>query len=412
MAPLLIIFIVLAIIAAAALAISGHRKTIAQWTMAAGQMGLDLTGGGTFSYPRMNGRIDGFQVSVFTFNSGSGDNQKRYTRYEVGFPPLGLGLELSRQTKVGGFFRRMVGLQDVEIGDTGFDESFVVKSSSPDQLQSFLTDRRRLMLARLLESFPTVKVGDHYIRVDVRRVERDVGAFVSTARRLVGAAKTLSGTSKDLDKAFTARAVGDLGEAARRMRTAIESEPDDMERRLMEIETLAAADNVEGVRSRLTEVEELAPTDPFVAGWKQTFAEPAGPAPTQPLSESVPVDGPTIDAATATQDLFGGRQLSFAVRDKFVSRYQGSRIHWSGQVKSARAYDVDHDFGTGPGVKAVVAVASLEHDLFGSTEVDAIVEFAASTTVPERGDRLTFSGTLTAVDPLMRNFTIRDAVLD
>ena len=57
----------------------------------------------------------------------------------------------------------------------------------------------------------------------------------------------------------------------------------------------------------------------------------------------------------------------------------------------------------------VVTVASLEHDLFGSTEVDAIVEFPGSGRVPERGESIAFNGTLTAVDPLMRNFTVRGA---
>ncbi|MDH5423343.1 MAG: hypothetical protein OEY55_16195, partial [Acidimicrobiia bacterium] len=116
-----------------------------------------------------------------------------------------------------------------------------------------------------------------------------------------------------------------------------------------------------------------------------------------------------VDAQAATQDLFGGRQLSFAVRDKFAAAYAGGRVHWSGTVKSARAYDSDADFGSGPGVKVVVTVAGLEHDLFGTTDVDAIVEFRISDWVPERGTVIAFDGTLTAVDPLMRNFTVRNA---
>jgi hypothetical protein len=62
-------------------------------------------------------------------------------------------------------------------------------------------------------------------------------------------------------------------------------------------------------------------------------------------------------------------------------------------------------------VKAVVTVAELAHDLFGTTEVDAIVELPGSSRVPERGDVIVFEGTLTAVDPLMRNFTVRGATL-
>ena len=402
--PILIILLVAATaIVAVALAISTHCATNARWAEAAEQLGLDLTGGGTFSFPRMDGLIDHYAVSVQRFTKGSGNNQQVFTRFKVGYPTADFSFELSRQTKAGGFLRRMVGMQDVEIGDVSFDDAFVIKTADPDRLSAFLTGQRRSTLGRLLATYPTLEVKNDSVRVDVRRVLRDPEVIVSTARRLVGVGWSLGGPSPDIDEAMTARESGDLGEALRRMRTAIEASPDDVERRLHEVDTLAAAGNTADLEARIEELEQLAPADPEVRGWKQSVA---APAPTPELAE-----GPTIDADAATQDLFGGRQLSFAVRDKFVARYSGGRVHWSWTVKSARAYDSDHDFGRGPGVKAVVTVAELAHDLFGTTEVDAIVELPASSRVPERGDVIVFDGALAAVDPLMRNFTVRGATL-
>lgn len=398
------VLILMAAVVALALALANHRTTVAQWTQAADRLGLDLQTGSMFSYPRMDGLVSGYEVSVRTITKGSGDNQRRYTRFQVQYPPLDLGLELARQTKVGGFFRRMVGMQDIETGDPAFDEEFVVKAEDPDRLAAWLTGQRRSTLSRLLATYPTLRVTDTSVLVEVRKVVRDPDVITSTVRRLVGVGQSLGGQSAEVDEAVAARAAGDLAEALHRMREAVEARPDDVERRLQEIDTLAAAGRSDDLDARMTELERLAPADPEVRGWKQSgTASAAPPADLEGVR--------TIDADAATQDLFGGRQLSFAVRDKFAANYAGGRVHWTGKVKSARSYESDADFGRGPGVKVVATVAGLEHDLFGTTEVDAIVEFPGSGTVPERGTVITFDGTLTAVDPLMRNFTVRGATL-
>ena len=399
-----ILLIILGLLVGMAVAITTGRATRARWSDAAARLGLEITPGGMLSSPRIDGLIDHHVVSVHKYTKGGGNNQQVFTRYQVDYPSIGLGLDLTRQTTVGGFFRRMVGMQDVEIGDPGFDEAFIVKTADPGGLSAFLTANRRASLGNLLTTYPSLKVTDTSVRVDVRRIVRDPDVLVSTVRRLVGVAKSLGASAPEIDRATEARASGDLSEALRRMRKAVESAPDDVERRLQEIDTMAAADRTGDLGLRVDELERLAPADPYVAGWRQSVSRPASPK-KEPAVET----GPTIDAAAATQDLFAGRQLSFAVQDKFAAGYAGGRVHWSGAVKSARSYDRDHDFGTGPGVKVVVTVASLEHDLFGSTEVDAIVEFPGAGQVPERGTEVTFNGTLTAVDPLMRNFTVRGA---
>ena len=398
-----VIFVLIGLLAVVVFALiaAGQRTTVDQWTLAANQLNLDVRPGGMFSHPRIEGLLSGYQVSVGTITKGGGNNQQRYTRFQIGFPSLDLGLELSRQTKVGGFFRRIVGTEDVEVGDPPFDEVFIVKGEDPARLSSYLTGQRRSTLIRLLATYPTLQVTDTSVLVEVRNVVRDADVIVSTVRRLVGVGQSLRGQSEELDRAVAARSAGDLGDALRRMREAVVAQPDDVERRLQEIDTLAAAGKSEDIDTRMAELERLAPADPEVRGWRKSGTDPAAPSPGE--AERI------VDAQAATQDLFGGRQLSFAVRDKFAAAYAGGRVHWSGTVKSARAYDSDADFGSGPGVKVVVTVAGLEHDLFGTTDADAIVEFRISDWVPERGTVIAFDGTLTAVDPLMRNFTVRNA---
>ncbi len=401
MPPIFILIIILGVIAAIVVGIAGQRAIAMRWSEAAARLGLQLVPGGVFSYPRIDGLLGRHRVSIRTITTGGGNNQQRYTRYQVDYPSLDLGLQLARQTAIGGFFRRIVGAQDIEIGDEAFDQAFTVKSADPQQLLAFLTTRRRQSLTRLLLTFPKLEVTDTAIRIDVLRVQRDPDVLASTLRRLASVAETLS-DAPDLDDAVSARESGDLNDALQRMRSAVEEQPDDLERRLLEIDTLAAAGSVEEMSDRIAEAEQIAPADPEVRGWRQSVAEPTPSTGTPPAS---------VAAQELTEELFGDRAMSFVVRDRFAAGYAGTKVRWPGTVKSARRYDFDGDFGRGPGVKAVVTVASLEHDLFGASDIDAIVELPESAPDLNRGDTVAIEGTLTAVDALMRNFTVRQASL-
>ena len=81
-------------------------------------------------------------------------------------------------------------------------------------------------------------------------------------------------------------------------------------------------------------------------------------------------------------------------------------------MKSIRDYRNDLDFGPDSGSKAVIAIAEVEHDLYGVAEIDAIVQLPAGTAAGfERGDQLAFSGRLLKADSMMRNIYVRDARL-
>ena len=47
-------------------------------------------------------------------------------------------------------------------------------------------------------------------------------------------------------------------------------------------------------------------------------------------------------------------------------------------------------------------MATIEHDLYGQTAIDAVVQLPTNAPVRE-GDTISFSGVLMRVDPLMRN---------
>jgi hypothetical protein len=137
--------------------------------------------------------------------------------------------------------------------------------------------------------------------------------------------------------------------------------------------------------------------------------------------EAQPVNAPSPDSAwPVTEDdsmamfdaIFDGNRLSFESEAQFAATYRGRQVQWRGTVKTARPYEEDLDFGDGPGTKAVITVASIQSDLYGNTEVDAVVAFPAEPGAPlARGDTVSFTGTLDKADAMMRNVFVRDGRL-
>ena len=189
------------------------------------------------------------------------------------------------------------------------------------------------------------------------------------------------------------REQGLLGEVAERIRQAVESQPDDVDQRLFEVETLAAAGDEAKAAERLRELERIAPADPDVAGWKETLSRPAPPPST--TAEAINVD-------TLAKALFGGEDLSFETRTKFNSQFAGRQISWEGKVKQVRE--------TRGKVQATITVATVRNDLYGNTDIAVVVEDAPGA-VPSEGQQVTVSGTLHTIDPLMRNLFVTDARL-
>lgn len=114
--------------------------------------------------------------------------------------------------------------------------------------------------------------------------------------------------------------------------------------------------------------------------------------------------------ALATR-LFGDNQLSFQVAAIFDQHYRSLRVEWLGTVRRSGGLSDSKAFEGGPHSILVVDVASIEHDLYGNSTVDAIVAFSADAELPERGEPVRFSGRLIAVDGLTRNLYVADGRL-
>ncbi|MCP4308052.1 MAG: tetratricopeptide repeat protein [bacterium] len=389
----LIPILILLIIGIAYFAWKSHQKTVQTWRRIASELGLEISVKSSMARPAMRGTFNGLPVTIDTYTQRSGNSNTTYTRYRVNYPPLGLGLKMRREGGLS-FIGKLFGIEDAQVGDPVFDEAFKISTSDQPRLSAFLTPSVRSSLLRLMASYPSAVITDNSIQVVKARFEGNGDVLASTTQRIVATAQQMASPSAGVsDTMVKGREQGLLGDVAERIREAVESHPEDVDQRIFEVETLAAAGDDTQAAERLRELERMAPADPDVAGWKQALDTPA-----QPSSEM----SETIDVDVLAKDLFGGEDLSFETRTKFNSQYAGRKISWEGKVKQVRE--------SGDKAQATIVVATVHNDLYGNTDIAVVVD-GVSRPVPGENQQVTVSGTLNTIDPLMRNLFVTDARL-
>ncbi len=216
--PFIFILIILGVILFFAL--SSSKAADKAWQEAASKMKMSFSGGGLMGRRKISGTFRKCRVLVDTFTRSSGKNSTTYTRIKVYYPkPLGLRLQLTHQ----GFFSgvaRFFGGQDIEVGDAEFDDSVVVKGSSPSKVAEFLTRPRRVRINKLLRIYTSAKIMDNHIYYEKTGVIRDSRRLVSAVHYFVSTVESLmEHTEKDreFDCALQAREKGDLSGALDRI---------------------------------------------------------------------------------------------------------------------------------------------------------------------------------------------------
>jgi hypothetical protein len=400
--PFFFLIIVLVIVLIGVVAGRYSKAVAAAWTEAASRLGLDYQQRG-FARPRLEGVIDGMRVAVDVRVQRSGNNSQNFTRYRVWAPTRGFAFRLSRQTglsKIGKLF----GAQDVELGDPGFDDAFVVKTDDEPQLRNVLDSRLMGLLVRTEAAYPGTVFKDGLVSYRKRGLETDADVIVSALARFAEAAAALGGVrlSNAAEDVVAARRRGELAEIADKMRRT-ERRAETLDEELVELDTLATAGDRAEAERRLRRLERRAPADPEVRGWRERLAQPP-PAPA-PVAE-------IIDAEELAENMFAGTSLSFESKQVFDQHYRGGTIRWQGRAKTVDRIHTDSHLGKAGDDKLIATVATIEHDLYGNTEIDAVVALPAGTgSRLRRGDDVSFTGTLVGVDALVRNILVADGRL-
>ena len=352
--------------------VSGYQKMQARtaredWAKAAKQLDLTLGSSGHRGLS-MEGTEGKLQVQVEVRKS----SDSIMTQYRVAFPPLGIGLRLSRESGWQGFVKALGG-EDIEVGDAMFDGRFVVKANSVEGARRYFTPQRISALNALFDRHPDFAFSNDELKLDVKGMTTDGDEIVATVKDLLVAARTLQ---PDVD-------AGMLSDDAF-VAAAIDSE-DTRDQALQKVyDTLDAR------------VEEEAP---------------------EPVQPSVVIDAaaaPVVanhDGLGVGTALFGDNKLSFEVDRLFAAEYVGSGVDWSGVSKGAAGVRAGNILDDDTDAILEVDLGSIEDDLIGSSTIEAAVALPNGTTLPDRGQPVRFTGTLHAVDGLTKTLFVADGLL-
>lgn len=404
MVPSFFFFLVIAVIVVALVAGRRYMQNVAaSWSDAAAALGLSFDRP-RFGRPRLSGVVDGMNVDVDVRVRKSGNSTQSFTRYQIRFPSGGFDFRLTRQTGLSRI-TQLFGAQDVEVGDATFDDAFVVKTSDEAQLRALLDGGARGALLRTAAAYSGVVFEDHGVFYEKRGLETSRDVIVSTVRRLTDAARAISGRRSFARSAeiVATRERGGLEEVA----DGLGDENDKgktLDERLLELDTLVNAERRGEARERVRSLESEIPADPDLAGWKQRL---------DASGEAVPSARAGPDARAFAEEMFAGNALSFESKRIFDEKYRGASIRWVASVKSVSRVRERSNLGPEGATKLIATVARIDHDLYGNTDIDAVVVLPEGADAGlERDRRVTITGTLARVDPLVRNVFVTDAHLE
>jgi hypothetical protein len=331
---------------------------------AATELGIKLTRTVPDLLPNLDGMVDGVAVKINATTS-----RQPTLHYEVFYPALGLGLRLERETTITRTLGQL-GSSDPQVGSKPFDDSFRVSTSRPDALQTMMTPQRRRLLIQLLERYPNLVISDGSITLVGDSLEPPPETIVTTTRDLVAAAASLvAGRPPE-----PATPDPTPQPPAKKQPTAAPSPKD----------------------------QDAPPPETRPA--PETTSEAAAPSPHTPPAVT---DAPTGLPPTFFDDAFGDNRLSFEDEGLFERDIRGRTVSMSGKVKKAAEYDGEDELAPDPGAKVVVTVAQIDNDLYGRTDIDAVVYLPGAKPADlNRGDTIRFEGTIERVDSFMRNVFI------
>jgi hypothetical protein len=315
--------------------------------------------------PRIEGMINGLPVRIEI-----SERTDPGVRYTVFYPPLGMALKLQRETNITRTLGEL-GESDPQVGARAFDDSFRVNTSRPDALRDMMNPELRRALVRLIEKYPKLVIADGDITLATDDWTPSAEVMVATITEMASAAHQL-----------------------------VNRRPPPL------------------ARPTVAEPAKTQPAAPPPARKPEPEPTPTPPKTPAPRKveppEPVSAAPPTPPPATATglpdgffDDVFGANRLSFESSGDFDQRLRGKQVRLSGTVKQART----ETEGGEPVTKATVTVAQIDNDLYGKTDVDAVIYLTSTATNLERGQTVTFTGELDGVDAFMRNLFVRNARL-
>ena len=182
--------------------IKTRRGRVVVWSEAASGLGLEFTPPKKlFGKFEMTGTVAGFDVRVHTYTQSTGESSSTFTKYAVQFPSsLALGLKLHKEGKILGKIAKFFGAQDHSMGDSSFDNNFMIKGEDSEQVSEFLTPERKQELLELQQKLPAIRITDNDISWTTGGVAKDAEKIVEVVSDITRVAWHLAGHLVNADE--------------------------------------------------------------------------------------------------------------------------------------------------------------------------------------------------------------------
>jgi|SRR5271165_2460701 len=125
------------------------------WRQLCAEIGAEFVEGGFWKGSKVQAMVGPWTVTLDTYTVSAQYTQVTYTRMRAPYVnPEGFRFTIYRKgsfSEVG----KMLGLQDIEVGDPVFDEAFIIQGNNEPRVQHLFADAR---LRALVAAQPTIKL--------------------------------------------------------------------------------------------------------------------------------------------------------------------------------------------------------------------------------------------------------------
>jgi hypothetical protein len=158
------------------------------WQQLCKEIGADFVRGGFWRGHRVQARVGEWTVTLDTYTVSTGKSHVTYTRMRAPYVNAdGFRFTLYRKTLFSGI-GKLLGMQDIEVGDPDFDRDFIIKSNHETKAMAlFLNEKIR----RLIQAQPNIHL----------EIKDDEGVFGASFPQGVDEVRfQVAGLIKDMDR--------------------------------------------------------------------------------------------------------------------------------------------------------------------------------------------------------------------
>jgi hypothetical protein len=118
------------------------------WRQLCQEIGAKFVSGSAWKGNKVQATVGPWTVTLDTYTVSSQNSQVTYTRMRAPYTnPEGFRFTIYRKSIFSGL-GKLLGMQDIEIGDPEFDEAFIIKSNNEPRVQQLFADTKLKALVR------------------------------------------------------------------------------------------------------------------------------------------------------------------------------------------------------------------------------------------------------------------------